>query len=278
MFRPRGAATGDELEPRDRPNSMRTNSLPFLTGAFLCLIGGSNALAAAQGKNAGPVNLPPAPENRVLDTARVFTFEPEIFGRLSEALHEAFARNEIEVFIAAYSFLLDEPIESRASRLEEHWVTRPKGLVIAYVRGSDQVTYAASPEFESYLPKSDLDELFLAAATGVRELENPAERIAVATELFLQSIDERLHSVEEIRSVLRRDTILLAAIALALAAIVIRIGFRLFSFDRRPRETRHFPAIKIARRFGAAHGGGVLAEGSFAAALPTDERSTFPQS
>ena len=257
------ALPGEATERRHFFNSMRTTSLPFFIGAALHAFFGSIAFLSAQAPIDRSPDLPPVPEKRILDPARVFTFEPEVSGQLADMLHNALTVNEIDVYVAAYSFLLDEPVESRATRLAEHWITHPKGLVIVYVRSGDQISYAASPEFKDFIPKNDLDELFLTAAMGVKDLENPAQRIAVATEQFLQSIDERLHSAQETRSFLHRDILLLAAVAFILAAIIGKIAWHLFTVDRQPRKGRRFPSVTVGNRFGASHGGGVLTESSY---------------
>ncbi|CAN5126889.1 hypothetical protein BH23VER1_BH23VER1_05630 [soil metagenome] len=213
-----------------------------------------------------PGEIPPAPASRVLDEARVFDAERK--EALADSLAKVSAEQGVEIYVAAYSFLLGETIDARASCLKRAWVQSPRGVVVVYVRATEQITFAASEDFVDFLPREDLMEVFTFAAARARgfpgqELSH-AERIETACTNLASAMQTRLEARATGFWKYKRQ---IAFFLVAFAAVLVVLtagGWMLYRWhlrrEERAAEFYYFPPVQVGARFGAHFGGGSLAE------------------
>lgn len=245
--------------------SMRRKLFAYFSLVTLVLVAGtaSASQVAEAPRTSKSAPLPPPPEDRIMDEAHVFSFDPDIRDALSARLIEAYDEKGLDVYVAAYSFLIDESIERRAERLQKAWISNPRGLVVVYVRGGGQMTFAASENVEEFLPRIDLEELFSVAAMSARQFQEPSRRIKAAVEQILFLLEERLHAVTEHQTLFRKDILLLAGLVMAAIFVLTLVGFAIAKVESRPARFYYFPPVSVYCRFGASYGGGSMAEVSF---------------
>ncbi len=230
---------------------------------------GANAttgLVPTDGSPIQPSEIGPAPESRILDEARVF--DPERKRVLAESLANVSAEQGVEIYVAAYSFLLGETIDARATRLKRAWVTGPRGVIVVYVRSTEQITFAASEDFVDFLPREDLMQVFTFAAARARgfpgqELTHP-ERIEIACTNLASALATRLTERKDgLWRYQRQIAFFLVAFALILLALTL-FGWTLYRWhlktEKSAAEFYYFPPVQVGTRFGANFGGGSLAE------------------
>lgn len=226
----------------------------------------TDGLVPQDGSPIQPSEIGPAPASRILDEARVFDAERK--QALADSLAEVSADQGVEIYVAAYSFLLGETIDARASRLKSAWVTSPRGVVVVYVRSTEQITFAASEDFVDFLPREDLMQVFTFAAARARgfpgqELTHP-ERIEIACTNLASALATRLtERADGLWKYQRQIAFFLVAFALILLALTL-FGWTLYRWhlksERTAAEFYYFPPVQVGARFGASFGGGSLAE------------------
>ncbi|MFV1994474.1 MAG: TPM domain-containing protein [Verrucomicrobiales bacterium] len=218
-------------------------------------------------------DLDPPPPDRILDQGRIFDFEQETRERVSAILANLSENYGIEAYVAAYSFLLNDTINRRAERLKRQWVGDARGLILVYVSGSDQMTFATAEDLNDFLPRFELEHIFRTAAITAQQQEKSAQRILAALEQIATSMTEKLGSKQQQRSLLQRDifglfllVVLAILVILGLGIFVARIQHRL---DDEREAFYYFPPVEVTARYGAPFGGGTSVFTSYAAPAAT---------
>ena len=187
--------------------------------------------------------------------------------QLSAQLTEFAAQNKAPLYIAAYSAVSGETIEERANRLKAEWLDGGPGIVIAYERGTERLSFAADADDQNFLARFDLQNLFEAGYTAAARFDRGSSRLIAAAEVVMRELPPALEyqrlSVGESNTATRQ----FVGWSLAALGLVAAIGMLAFSFLRRvqSREDKsyEFPLIKVAERYGAPYSGGHQAEIQF---------------
>jgi hypothetical protein len=217
----------------------------------------------------GLERLAPRPESHVLDAARVFAFESDLYHSLSTELINALEQEGIEIHVAAYSFILNESIDERAARLREAWLSDRHGVVIVYDTSAGNLTMAATEDYRHFLSQVEWLHIFARAAASAREQDESSERIAAAVGTVLAEVPPRLRNRPANQPLLDQHSIHIGAAVLGALLILFALGTLFVRFQRRADAAKarfyYFPSVHIDPRFGAPNGGGAMAERHFTA-------------
>lgn len=231
---------------------------PGLRLLVVCLLAGSWLPAAG----AAAPEPPPAPESRVLDEARVF--DPGQTQEMSSLLHEA-ATAGIDFYVLTLSFSGPEPVERVAERHRAAWCRSGFGLVMAYERGSQGLTFSASPGGSMSVSAPELEAIFHRSQAAAAGAENPGDQLLAIVRQLLPELRQKV----ALQQKLQREHITLeqwiiygGAAAFLLLAFLFFLCLRrlLHVLKMRRSQPCWFPPVQVASRFGAPYGGGVVAE------------------
>ncbi len=213
-------------------------------------------------------SLPPAPDSRVLDQGRIFTDEEEI--ALGSEIKAFAEKNDIDLYVAGYSFLLGETIDDRITRLVNAW-DKDEGretVVLLYTRANESLAVAGSPSISQRLSTMEFSECINAGTIAAKKIGDApdgsgpdhAGRIRAATTALTGAIDYKLARQTFIDRLHRRGFLLWGAVVIG--AICIGSGLWLLilkHFENRRREEKqfyYFPTLPVGERLGAPFGGG----------------------
>ncbi|MGI8602513.1 MAG: TPM domain-containing protein [Verrucomicrobiales bacterium] len=211
--------------------------------------------------------IPATPESHVWDEAHVFSSEQA--AKLRTLLHKA-QKQHMDIYVATFTFLDGEAIESRAERLKRAWCRLDFGLVLVFERGSSNLTFSALTQEAMPLTVGELEAVFERANVSAAAARTPGERLVALVELLVPMLDEKV----ALQQRLQRQIIspeqwfifagLLTALILLILALVVARRIRQAALARR-LPPAFFPTVAVAPRFGGTCGGGVMAEVNLAA-------------
>jgi hypothetical protein len=241
----------------------------FLATLVVWTVRAAEPVAGAAGVGrvgGGPEPLPPAPADFVYDGTRVLGEEER--ASLVSALSRFRLERGIAVYVAVFGYLLGESIDERATRLKEEWTGGAPGVVVIYVRGSEQLTFATTEGMESSLSRDDMVEIFSRAAVAARgdpgDGRSHAGRVTVASEQLLAELGKRLDEAETTRRAFRKRLAVMAAGFMAVLAGLVAGGVWAGRWwgrvSSRGEGIYYFPRVQVPPRFGAGSGGGVMAD------------------
>ena len=207
-----------------------------------------------------------APPDFVLDKARLFS-EAER-SQLSARL-QAFrsAHDGVTVYVVAYSVLIGESIHERAVRLKDAWLADQRGVVLAYQRGTERMTFSSTADPENYVRRSELEHLFANAYARAAEQSRGSSRVIAAAEQLIADLPGAIETQRESNVATKSETNSFVAWALAGLSLLTIAGMFVFHFLRQGQvvvtTSYKLPTIRVAERLGAGYSGGHHAEMRF---------------
>ncbi|MFT4548068.1 MAG: putative membrane protein YgcG [Pseudoalteromonas tetraodonis] len=208
-----------------------------------------------------------APSSLVLDKARLFN-EREA-EQLSARLKEFGAEHNIVIYIAAYSVLIGENIEERASQLKDSWLKDKRGIVLVYQRGTERMTFSSTADPESYVKRSGLQHIFAAAYAKAAPQDRGSGRVIAAADQLMTDLPRAIEEQANSNAATRSETQSFVAWALAGLVLLAAAGMYFFQFLRKAQvqvtKSYSFPPMQVRERFGAPYCGGHQAEIQFTA-------------
>lgn len=214
----------------------------------------------------GLAPIPARPASRLFDDARILT--PEEGAVIIAMLAEAYARDGLDVYVVASTFVFGETIEARTHRLAEAWVEKPEGFVLLYLRGEQTMTISTPDYDEPFLSQQVLKQLYENAVREAAATDTAPQRIRVALDDMLAGTREALVEKARMDRVFNPEVLRMLAFFVPALILIAGAGWalaRLFTrFDKRQDTQLVFPPIPVPQRFGAPFGGGVCAEIHFA--------------
>lgn len=243
--------------------SLRLGWLPRLMAAWLvlaCVF----ATAAAE-----PAPLPEAPADGIYDDGRLLSEEQR--AAAARAIAET-RPSGVDIYLAAYGFLVGENIERRAERLEEKWCRDPRrqgrpGIVVVADASTGTCTYISYGSDTGWLTTAQLHSIFQQANDAAAQRQGNGEQIAAIIEHMAPLLREELakHNALAQSFITRREWIIFGSVAAA-AAGLFALGLLFLKYRGRVKpvfEPCYFPTVVVGQRYGAAFGGGVAAETQF---------------
>jgi len=236
----------------------------------------------------GP-DVPPPPEGRILDQARLFEREPDRLEALSLKFRDFSERTGYPVYLAIHDSLIGSDTSERARLLADAWLGSASGVVVVFE--SDSGSYACEWRGPAERGLADADGTPV-PTLGESDLPPQEElfvvrRLAALGELEKSSADavERLALtlVGTLDHAFRRSTdpygrertmrlVGLIVALLAFAGLLALAGlWALRRFERRGDERLVFPRVRVATRLGAPFGGGRISSRSFRVDARSDD-------
>jgi uncharacterized membrane protein YgcG len=224
--------------------------------------------------------IPPAPDNRVLDEARLFARNPERLAMIAETLAALEARHRYRLYFAIYDTLIGRTLKDQAALLQGEWLAGQPGLVLVLEVDSFKFQFGqAPPATEEIEPGNtverarptdfapiELERIIaelaesLQAATSDRQLFAEALSTGVAGRISVR-LDERAAApAAGTRTRMVALAIGLLAVTGLLALLVVA-GLK--RVEARARERLVFPRVAVGMRLGAPYGGGKVSSRSF---------------
>lgn len=237
---------------RMRPASLLSHLL-LLAGGLLCLGGAAHAQGAP-------------PEDGILDDARALSgsMRQQLVAELQSFREDL----KCDAWITATSFpAADMTVRRQAQVTRRAWSGERPAVLLAYDRASNSVAFSFAPALWDRYPAAQLIEIMQdARAVFADRSLTLDERFALATRQWT----DRLREMEAVRlrhSLLlqREERHFAKIVALLLFGGALVAGILGYAARRRTAsaEQRHYlPDIQVGMRFGAPHGGGVMAETS----------------
>ena len=228
----------------------RIHRLLVVAGA-LCLAGGAHA----QGK---------PPEDGILDDARALS--SAMRQQIAEELRTFREEVKCDAWITATSFPpANVTVRRQAQITRRAWSGERPAVLLAYDRASNSTAFSFAPEMWDRYPAAQLIELIQEVRTVFADRSlSLDERFALGTRLWTDQFRE-METVRLRHSLLlqreERHFAKIVALLLAGGALVAAIFGYASRRQTATAEQRHYlPDIAVALRFGAPHGGGVIAE------------------
>lgn len=219
-------------------------------------------------------DLPPVPPDQILDEAGLL--DPSTRAGLRQQIQKLKAQANVDLFVAAYT-LLPEKIATRAQRLRDHWGKSDRSVMVVYRRGSQELTFSANGNNDTFIPIGELLLMYEDAITAALAFESPRERILAAVQSLSTAIIRDLAIRDTNRSFFTAEIIKLIA---AITATILVIGGIALLFVRRAQSRAHkretgcvFPEVAVSRRLGAPFGGGTVADINFAKPVNSPQSS-----
>ena len=92
--------------------------------------------------------IPPAPENHVLDEARLFARDPQRLAVISETLALLEARHGYRLYVAIYNVLIGRTLKDQAEALQGKWLGEQAGMVLVIEADSFKFRFGQLPPEE----------------------------------------------------------------------------------------------------------------------------------
>ena len=212
-----------------------------------------------------PDPLEPAPESLVLDNARLFR-EREA-AQLSMRLREFASTHDILIYAVAYSVLIGETIDQRASRLKDKWLSGKRGIVVVYQRGSERMTFSSTADPINYLHRTALQDIFGTAYAKAADHERGSSRVIAAVNQLMAVLPDAIAAQQNSNQETASETRGFISWSLAGLVVLAAGGMVAFQFLRgaqaREAKTYTLPSIRVPTRLGAPYSGGHQAELNF---------------
>lgn len=127
--------------------------------------------------------VPPAPENRVLDEARLFAREPQRLAVISETLAMLEAKHGYRFYVAIYNVLIGRTLKDQTELLQGKWLGQQAGMVLVIEADSFKFRFGQRPLEEEKLEPGN---------TVVRS--SPADFAPIELERMIGEIEESLRA------------------------------------------------------------------------------------
>lgn len=227
----------------------------------------------------GDYAVPPAPEDRVFDEARLFARDPERRQAIVESLETLEDKHGFRIYYALFDSLFGRSLDERAHVLREAWLGDRPGMVVVLETDSGAFQIGrAEPEVTEVEPgvempiRGDLELSPVELSGLVRDLEGRlrestgsgdfAARLGTGlAEGVAAILDERAAAPE---GGTRPKMIALAVgliAATGLIALLVVAGLK--RAESKAMERYVFPKIGVGIRLGAPFGGGKVISRSF---------------
>ena len=233
----------------------------------------------AQGEDENPV--PPAPENLILDEARLFARQPERLQAIATALAALEEKhNGYRLYFAIYDSLIGSSPEDRAEALQKKWLGEQPGAVLVLESDSFRWAYGQAPPLKQEAEPGNIVER--ERPTGLSELDkqnihrNLEQALLPLVNKDRQAFAETLGPgvAREISALLdqraavpaggRSRMVLLSIGLLAVVGLVaLLVVAALKRVEARSRERYVFPKVTVGIRLGAPYGGGKVGTREF---------------
>lgn len=209
-------------------------------------------------------DLPAAPASGLRDDTRALSEQrqAELAGDIATFRTDLGA----DLWFTAGTFLPSgETVRSHARLLRQHWSPQREAVLLAYDRASDSLGVSLSPGLWQRYPTAELNALPQRLAPLMMAKGQPLEdRLTQSLRLIATTLRqlEKQHRIAQ-GPLSPAHLQLGRAYAIGLAAGAGLLA--LLGILSRRREVHaawqlHFPSVQVGLRFGAPHGGGVLAE------------------
>ena len=279
-------------------NSSLVNLLPkaFLRGWLICLcLSHVNTLCLAQSQaskeltasEGAAISGHQAPDNQVLDVAKVFAEHPKILSEIVTSLSVMKQDYNYPVYLAIYHNVLDSSLRERADQLYESWIgDTGRGMVIVYQL--DPVTYGNNPAMAYHkgdglglgfsdqsnpIPERDVTAMLAEIMPQIKSKATPHPIMLRSLVLALSSKITRYHDIPA-ASWTDSESLTMIAIFSGFIFVISMMGLLirqlLIKSSKRSSERYYFPDVQVAHRLGAPYGGGWISEKSFAQVSPQD--------
>lgn len=281
-----------ETPPRNQSGQLQLQMrclLPRLLPVFLlwtcllCLFLGDRGFAQESVRGSSDKsNLPPAPQNYILDDAELFRENQAALSELQKSLSKMQNDYGYPVYLAIYYNVYDGNLQARADALLKNWTDESNhGMVIVYQL--DPVISGNNPAIAFNQGSTLDDDLSKATPTNVisgRDVEAMLTRIFRNVEAdrddHTKLISSLIYGLEgEISKYYEakpaswsdKDNLNLMAVFLGVILVLGILGvlfWRLFArADAKSNQTRYFPEVRVGRRLEAPFGGGWISEKTF---------------
>lgn len=238
------------------------------------------APAFAQDEEETP--LPPAPQNLVLDEARLFARQPESLKAVAGALATLEQKHGYRLYFAIYDSLIGErTLDQQAEALRVKWLGEQPGGLLLLESDSFKWVFAQAPPLQQEgepgqmvqrdrptgLSDLDKDNLRRTLKPALLPFENKdraafAETLAPGAAVEIgQLLDKRAAG----STGPGRTQMLLLAIGLiaVLGLVALLVGAALKRLEARSKERFVFPKVSVGTRLGAPYGGGKVSTRDF---------------
>ena len=218
------------------------------------LASGAGQNAPLTGGGLAGLELPPAPESRVLDVAGLLDRHPghhEVFSQRLKLLEE---RHDLPAYLVIYSSLVVGDLSRRPRELYEAWIGEghdgvvvvcevdTRRLEIAFPLGGER-ELLEDEDFTTRLPDHLLIPVTSALKTELSGEERPLEFLDQLTATLVLELDEILREAEEADN--RASTWQYVVITLAIGGMIGVLGYYGHCFanraESRSREQFYFP-------------------------------------
>ncbi len=214
--------------------------------------------------------LPVMPSSYVVDDATILT--PELFSSISSKAIELAARQNVHIYVVTSIYVLGDTSQQRARRLADMWL-KPKnryGAIIVYdqgARGKDAIGLACADDGSGVLDQADLYRLLTNshdAATGA--VGSTGQRVDAAFRSLEMGFRELKPRLDRGRWASKQQLFLIGMIIASMLLTLLLLA--LVKWLEKRHEAKHrttylFPEVSVLPRFGAIHGGGVMAQADF---------------
>lgn len=237
----------------------------------------------AQGTGeASRIDIPPAPQNHILDDAELFREDPGKLTELEESLRRMEKRHGYPVYLSIYYSVYDGNLQKRADSLYKSWIgDSARGMVIvyqldpvvsgnnpaiAYYRGSDLDPDLSKENEPRLISGQEVDAMLIRVFGSVEPKGN--DHIAFVSNL-IKGIEGEINHYHEVQpaSWSDKDNLRLMTIFLSIIVALTLMGmllWKLFSrADAKSNKTHYFPEVRVGRRLDAPFGGGWVSEKTF---------------
>ena len=223
--------------------------------------------------------VPPAPEGRILDDARLFSLEPQVLERLSTRLSRISERTGYEVYVAIFDSLISSDVREQSVILRDEWIGERPGVMLVLESDSSiyELSWSRTPDklmgsgemvpmlSESDLPPQEEVRIINALSNMQTEQDSSTRSAELLITTFSEGIDVAFKKVEA--SEPGRWNVRVLMLGTGLLAGMLLIGFLIGAvirrWDRKVEERLVFPEVTVGVRPGAQCGGGKISSRSF---------------
>jgi hypothetical protein len=222
---------------------------------------------------------PPAPEDRVLDEARIFARSPEQHRAVADALAALEEKHRFRFYYVLYSSLYGRNLSDRAHALQQAWLGEAPGIVLVVETDSRHFRISQTPpkpaEIQpgSTLPVAGPKELAPADVVmlmrGVEDQLRQSGDIGEFSERLATGLAGGISGFFDAREAAPEGTtrgrVVLLAIGFGAAAglIALLVVAGLKRAEAKALERFVFPKVQVGSRLGAPFGGGKVSSRSF---------------
>jgi hypothetical protein len=234
----------------------------------------------ALAQDADGLEVPPAPQNLILDEARLFSRQPERLQAIATALAALEEKHGYRLYFAVYDTLIGHSLEEQATTLREKWLGDQPGAVLVLEADSFLYLLGQAPPLEQEIEpgkKVQRDRPTDLSPIDQGNIKLNLEPVLVPVGRDRQAFAETLGTgfAREIGTLLdqraaipagagRSRMVLLAIGLLAVVGLVaLLVVAALKRVEARSKERYVFPKVGVGLRLGAPYGGGKVSTREF---------------